>query len=201
MTAASGSQATENSFARDIAAARNNGYEGLGELLDLYRNYLLAIANREVGLDVAQKHAPSDVVQDTMCQAVRDFETFRGHTEHDLRSWLRQILLRNISDAHRRYRDVSKRQLARERPLTPSLGGLANSHETPSRLVCAVETVQTLHDAIDRLPEDYRQVIRLRNFQQASFDDIGLRLGRSPEAVRKLWSRAVQKLAAELLPE
>jgi len=37
-----------------------------------------------------------------------------------------------------------------------------------------------------------------RQMEDLSFDDIAARLGKSIEAVRKLWSRAIQQLQVEL---
>jgi RNA polymerase sigma-70 factor (ECF subfamily) len=52
--------------------------------------------------------------------------------------------------------------------------------------------------AINDLPEDYREVIRLRHFEGLLLEEVGKRIGRTPEAVRKLWVRGLEKLA-ELL--
>ena len=57
---------------------------------------------------------------------------------------------------------------------------------------------RALQDALAQLPDDYRQVITLRHQEQRSFEEIGILLGRSSEAVRKLWSRAIERLKQEL---
>jgi RNA polymerase sigma factor (sigma-70 family) len=49
-----------------------------------------------------------------------------------------------------------------------------------------------------RLPEDYRRVLQLRYWSGMTFVDIAPLLGRSPDAVRKLWYRAVERLQSEL---
>jgi len=49
-----------------------------------------------------------------------------------------------------------------------------------------------------RLPAEYRLVLELRYWGGLSFVDIAPRLGRSPEAVRKLWYRAVERVQEEL---
>jgi RNA polymerase sigma factor (sigma-70 family) len=48
--------------------------------------------------------------------------------------------------------------------------------------------------ALDSLPDDYRQVIALRYWENLDFDEIGQRMGRSAAAARKLWLRAVERL-------
>jgi RNA polymerase sigma-70 factor (ECF subfamily) len=66
--------------------------------------------------------------------------------------------------------------------------------ESPSRQMMAAEQAAALRAALLRLPEDYRQVILLRNIERLSFQEIGARLQRSNEAARKLWVRAVDRL-------
>jgi RNA polymerase sigma-70 factor (ECF subfamily) len=60
------------------------------------------------------------------------------------------------------------------------------------------EETAELKAAIARLSVDYQQVIRLRSFQRLSFVDVGRRLGRSADAARKLWVRAITRLQREL---
>src|SRR5258708_6099511 len=45
-----------------------------------------------------RKVAPSDLVQETMADAVRDFADFEGENEAQFLAWMRQILLYNLPD-------------------------------------------------------------------------------------------------------
>jgi RNA polymerase sigma-70 factor (ECF subfamily) len=49
-------------------------------------------------------------------------------------------------------------------------------------------------EALAELPADYREVFILRNLEQVPIDEIAARMGRSPNAVRKLWRRAMVAL-------
>jgi len=49
-----------------------------------------------------------------------------------------------------------------------------------------------------RLSDDYRQVILWRQVENLAFEEMAQRLGRSIDAVRKLWWRALQSLQKEL---
>ena len=79
-------------------------------------------------------------------------------------------------------------------------GGLAANMISPSGQAMEREQDQALQAALGRLPEDYRQVITLRYQEQLPFEEIGRLLQRSPEAARKLWARAVERLHEELDP-
>ena len=52
-----------------------------------------------------------------------------------------------------------------------------------------------LANALAQLESDDREVIVLRNIEQLEWSEVGARLGRSPEAARKRWTRALQRLA------
>ena len=57
-----------------------------------------------------------------------------------------------------------------------------------------------LADALEKLPADYREVFLLRNLEHIPFAEIAIRTGRSPGAVRMLWTRTIKKLS-QLLEE
>ena len=48
--------------------------------------------------------------------------------------------------------------------------------------------------AFEKLPEDYREVIFLRNLEGVSHEEIAKHLNRSLGAVRMLWVRALSQL-------
>src|SRR5262245_50318676 len=100
-----------------LPAARAGSQEALGLALEACRNYLLLIAERELDPDLRAKGGASDLVQETFLEAFRDFSRFHGTSEVELLAWLRQLLLHNLANFARRYRDTAKRQVGREVPL------------------------------------------------------------------------------------
>jgi RNA polymerase sigma-70 factor, ECF subfamily len=192
--------------ARWLPAARAGSREALGKVLEAAQHYLLSIARQELDPDLRAKNSPSDVVQETFVEAQRDFGQFQGDTEDELLAWLRQLLLHRVGKLRRRYRDTQKRRLTREVALGGDdssdgpAGGLAANMPSPSGQAMENEQDQTLQDALGRLPEDYRRIITLRYQEQLPFEEIGRLLQRSPDAARKLWARAVERLREELDP-
>ena len=75
---------------------------------------------------------------------------------------------------------------------------LADSLPSPSSLAVRRERAVLLADALEKLPPDYREVFVLRNIEHIPFNEIAVRMGRSPGATRVLWTRAMQRLS-ELL--
>jgi RNA polymerase sigma-70 factor (ECF subfamily) len=60
------------------------------------------------------------------------------------------------------------------------------------------EEARLLEAAMDRLPPDQREAILLRRYEELAFKDVGARLGRSEDAARKLFARAMTALAMEM---
>lgn len=149
---------------RWIELAQAGSREGLGQLLDACRDYLLLIANQRLPADLRAKTAASDLVQQTCLEAQRDFPAFRGRSEAELLAWLRRILLHNMANVARQFRTTDKRQVGREVTLDDApdqeLVHKNRSHDSPSSQVAACEQDEALRSAIDRLPEDYRLAIR-----------------------------------------
>src|SRR5262245_41493718 len=101
-------------FDRLLTAARSGCREALGALLDAFRRLLLRRARRELPEDLQAKCAASDLVQDTLVEAQRDFMQFRGNTDEELRAWLDQILQHNFANVSRAFRECQKRHIQRE---------------------------------------------------------------------------------------
>jgi RNA polymerase sigma-70 factor (ECF subfamily) len=189
----------EVDWVRRLEAARAGSSEAVGKLFEACRQYLILIANQEVDAPLAVKISPSDLVQETFLKAHREFPQFGGHSEAALHHWLRRILLNAMGDATRRFQ-ADKRDLAREVPSAGAGKQAPAAGASPSSVVSAREQDDLLQDAIARLPAERQQVILWRNYDRLPFEEIGRRLGRSAEAARKLWARALEELQALLEP-
>jgi RNA polymerase sigma factor (sigma-70 family) len=77
-------------------------------------------------------------------------------------------------------------------------GLVANRQESPSARAHEREQSVLLADALARLTADDREVITLRNLRELSWNDVASSMGRSPDAVRMLWTRAVRHLGEQL---
>jgi RNA polymerase sigma-70 factor, ECF subfamily len=137
---------------------------------------------------------------------VRALPQFRGGTEKELTAWLRQILAHALAHEIRRYRGARKRDLEREVPLDRQLTQtslrlgdlLPAAGSSPSRVLIRRERQVLLAQALERLPDDSREVIVLRNLEGLSHDEVAQRMGRTTGAVRMLWVRALARLRQEV---
>jgi RNA polymerase sigma-70 factor (ECF subfamily) len=140
-----------------------------------------------------------------MLQAHRHFAQFRGQTEQEFLAWLRQVLLSSLSHFVERHILAAKRNIRREvsieesavvknEPLRNERAAAGSPGETPSAVVRQREAAAILTDRLAKLPPAYREVLTLRHMEDLPFDEIAVRLQRTPAAARMLWLRAIQKL-------
>ncbi|MFO0897107.1 MAG: sigma-70 family RNA polymerase sigma factor [Pirellulales bacterium] len=190
---------------QQIRAARQGCRTSLGQLAATYRAYLLRIANEELGrTGLDARLGASDVVQETLLHASTRFDRFHGETGEELLRWLRKLLINNLTTAIRRHRLAQIRSDRLEVPLesgrirSGDLQQTGSLGETPSRIVAREEELERLLAAIETLPPLWREIVLLRNFGQCSYEELGEFFGRSPEAARKLWNRAVAALGRRL---
>ena len=148
----------------------------------------------------------SDVVQETFLEAHRDFAQFRGGSETAFIGWLRGILVSNLANVVRRYRGTQARDVRLEQQLVVELDrssqqidrGLAAPQSSPSQHAARREQAVLLANALDRLPEQYREVIILRHLEGLKFPEVARRMGRTEGSVQKLWARALTELRRSL---
>ena len=188
-----------------LARARIGDEAALGRLLELYRNYLRLVARALIGQALRVRLDASDLIQETFLKAAREFSHFLGSTEPELTAWLRQILVRTLASQakhHRRQGRDYQRQESLEAMLDRSSAAvqraLAAPVETPSHHAVRREEAVLLADALETLPAHYREVFILRNLEHIPFDQIAVRMGRSPGATRVLWKRAMDRLSQSL---
>jgi RNA polymerase sigma-70 factor (ECF subfamily) len=178
----------------------------LGPRLEAHRDYLTVLARMQIGRHLQGKVDPADVVQETFLHAVRDVAQFRGTSDQELAGWLRQMLAARLADQVRRYCGTQSRDVHLEQALQVGLDqssqvldrGLVAPLSTPSQQAARHEQATWLAQALERLPTDYRDVLVLHHLEECDFPEVARRMGRSVEAVKKLWARALARLRRAL---
>lgn len=189
-----------------LRAARAGSDSALGKALELYRPNLTRMARNGGGGELGAKAGLSDLVHETFLAAVKYFPRFRGSSIEEFNAWLEKILRTRIATLKRRYLGTRKRAIQQEVPLRRAGSSLRQGAQplakvpSPSQKAMQNESKRLLHEALARLPADYRRVIQLRKVEEHSFFEIGGIMGRSEDAARMLYARAVERLRAEMEP-
>ncbi len=113
---------------------------------------------------VRDVHDAQDVVQEAYLRAIRSFDGFHGE---DGRSWLLAIVRNTCYDWLRKHR-IPGAAIEREE----DLDSLAD--ETPSAETMQLREAdrQLIHDCLERLPQEYREVLVLRELEEMSYRQI-----------------------------
>lgn len=176
----------------------------LNKSLESTRRYLLKIANSEISDNLRAKEGPSDVVQETLLEAFRDFSQFRGESPEELQGWLRRILLNNIDRIADYYR-AQKRAVAREvsagsfQAMNDYVDSLAAEVPTPSAHLIRKEFAEILDGVLEQLPNRERDLLVWRN-EGCTFEEMGKRVGYSAAAAHKNWLKALGHARQKLAP-
>lgn len=194
---------------RLLEQARCGDADSLGLLLRKYFRYLNSLSRGHIDERIRMRVSASDVVQETLLEAHRDFQNFVGTSIEEFTGWLRKILFSNLASAIECHVLAAKRDVRKQHSLDEKIndashpaGHFAGRLQAPASSSSSPlhrdESLRQLTIAIGQLPEAYRQVIQMRHFDGLSFAEIAQRLGRNPGATRMLWVRAVGKLKNNL---
>jgi RNA polymerase sigma-70 factor (ECF subfamily) len=173
--------------------------------LDRFREYHCLLARTRLAPQLQGKLDASDVVQQTLLEAFKARDQFRGQTDAEYAAWLRQILARNLSNALRDF-GRARRDVSRERSLEAAIDDsssrleawIAAEQSSPRQRADKNEQVLRLAEALAAVPHDQRTVLELRHLQGRSLAEIALTMNRSPAAVAGLLHRGLKALREQL---
>ena len=192
----------EPNLAELLIRAKAGDREALGSAVELYRGYLMLLARTQIGRRLQGKADAADLVQETFLEVHQHIDRFRGSSESEFLAWLRTILAAVISNHVRRYLGTRQRDARLEQALALELDDtsgvmqreLVATCSTPSRNAAKREALVILANALEQLPEDYRQVIMLRHLEGLPFAEVAVRMGKTVPSVQNLWVRALHRL-------
>lgn len=144
---------------------------------------------------------PADVMQVTYIEAFLRIGQFDASRADAFAPWLRRIAENNLRDAIRGLQAQKRPQPAARVALTAGadsqdvlLAELGVTTTTPSRHATREERSSRLKAALDALPDDYGQVVRLYDLECLPIAEVAERMGRSAGAVHMLRARAHDRL-------
>lgn len=161
---------------------------------------MLAVARR-----LLPKEADAqDAVQDAFLQAFKALERFEGGSK--LSTWMHRIV---VNAALMKLRTRRRKPEVAIDDLLPRFEDDAEAHhvepvadwrDSAVEEVTRSETKDLIHSAIERLPEDYRTVLVLRDIEQLNTAETASELGVTESVVKTRLHRARQALRSLLDP-
>jgi RNA polymerase sigma-70 factor, ECF subfamily len=169
----------------------------LDALLGKLRPYLRLLIQLRLGRDPGRGPDASDLVQESLLRIYRGFGRFAGQGVPELLGWVGQIAA-HVVVSWERHRGAEKRDCRRDAAGAQFLAGAVSRDSTPEQCVLRDEEAVRLAEALERLPDPYREVIQGRLFDRLSFASLSKRTGKSAGALRVLCLRAVERLRKDL---
>jgi len=169
------------------------------ELVRTFGGRLLAVARRFV----RQDEDAQDIVQSAYMSAFRALDQFEGNCQ--LSTWLHRIV---VNTALMKLRSKRRRPEESIEDLLPAfqedghhVDQFADWTTPADQLIERNETRATVRACIDRLPDNYRTVLLLRDIEERSTQDVADALSMTATAVKVRLHRARQALSTLLRQE
>jgi RNA polymerase sigma-70 factor (ECF subfamily) len=187
-----------------VLRAQGGDQDSLNRLCERYYDRVRKIVRLRLGARLRNSVDSGDILQETFLAAVRSLDSFEMREEASLVNWLSRLAERQIIAAAD-YHGAKKRDQRRNVPLTSSPGSsqdLGRSGSLPDERMplpldaTASEEEQRIVEAcLAELPEEYRELILLRNYAGASWESVAEETGRpSAAAARMMHARAMVEL-------
>ena len=178
-----------------LIAAQAGDREAKERLFTTFRLHLRRQARQKRMETIRARGWDSDVAQEALLKAHKDFDTFQGKTPEQFEAWVMAIVDHEAANYRRRYLSTQKRQASREVPLyeeneVPPLASWpeADTRTPPERLI-RKELPQDTLGLIEQLPARTRDIARLKS-EGLTFAEIGQRIGCTAKAAEQAMRRA-----------
>jgi RNA polymerase sigma-70 factor, ECF subfamily len=158
------------------------------QLLARVRPRLVLWAATRMSAELRASYDAEDVAQDVLLAVHRNFERLAPRAPAEFLPWLFGVAEHRLLDLVDRVRAAKRNGEAPPSPTVRSASSLAGLKEDSERLLRAIAA----------LPDDYREVLRLRRFEDLPSDEVGRLMGRTEGAVRVLYFRAIAALREEM---
>ena len=159
-----------------------------GGSLMRFEKRLLARIRKMMGPEAREGAESGDVLQSVYADALARLSAGKVEGEQ-LLPWMTEVARHKIIDEVRR---------RREQPMTTGSADAVGENATPAKRLSEAEIEHGLHEALSGLDPERRRVVTLRCEDGASWLEIAHALGRSEEAARKLYHRALLELGGHL---
>ncbi|HET7217195.1 MAG TPA: sigma-70 family RNA polymerase sigma factor [Vicinamibacterales bacterium] len=183
-------------LARSAGGRAPTDRAALERLYERYTPRLLSYIRIKIGRRLREKMESRDILQATLLKSFQHLDEFRGADGRALMAWLARIAEREIVD-RADFHGRQKRDAASEAPIDDHQDVAARMRSALSQLIVSEQAAQ-VEAAMESLSDGQREIILLRKFEELSFPEIASRLGKSEDACRMSFARAMTALTLKL---
>jgi RNA polymerase sigma-70 factor (ECF subfamily) len=186
-----------------LCRARDGDELAVRLLLDRYRGRLRRMIEVRLDTRLAARLDASDVVQETLMDAVHRLDSYLRERPLPFYPWLHRLASERIAQAHRHHLGALRRRAGRELAGGTHWAGASSRHlvemllasgTSPSGRVIREEDREAVWRALDELSPQDREILMMRYLDQLAFAEIAVVLGISDGAARLRHYRALQRI-------
>jgi len=173
-----------------ISSARSGSRKSLGELAVAVRERLYPFVFRTT----LNHDLTEDVLQETLLAVVRQVASLRESQR--FWPWVYRIAWSKIQDSHRRNR------LRRSGKILLLQNHVSDARAGSNSILDAqihAESIRQVSEVLEQLSGQYKDVLRLRYYEQLPYDRIASMTSTTPQMARVRFHRAKKSLKARLL--
>lgn len=180
-----------------LRQARTGSEEALDLLYRRYADRLLATIRLRMGPELRGQLESRDLLQSCLMKSFESIDQFEQAHEGSLMAWLSRIAENEIRDQIK-FQRRQRRDARRNLPIDEAAKPLEQKVRSSLSRVILGERTREVERALETLSPEYREVILLRKLEEHGWEEIGRRMGKSPDACRMLLARAMTALTLEL---
>jgi RNA polymerase sigma-70 factor (subfamily 1) len=172
---------------------RHGDGAALEALLARFEEDLRRTAGKGLPKNLRRRVSVSDILQETRLTAFERRSEFRWGGPGSFRRWVMGIAGNKVLQAIRHHLGTGKRSARREAAgdERPSSGALPSPGPSPSQVAVASELDAMARRAMDSLPPEEREVLRLAREQGLTMTEIAESRGIDPGTAKRLYGKAV----------
>lgn len=174
----------------DVPKMVDRAQQGDEDAFALLYSHFLPSVHRRVWHMVPQQDV-DDVTQEVFIAVIKSIGSFRGDSKFS--TWLRTLTNRQVANYYRR-RERKDMDIAEDVDVYSEELGVAD----PGHDMRREEDYIAMRSALANLPEHYQTILLLRFAERLRFHEIANELGKSLDATKSMFRRALAALQAEL---
>jgi RNA polymerase sigma-70 factor (ECF subfamily) len=174
--------------------ARGGAPDDVNAFYERCARKLLPLIRLRLGRTLRREMESRDILQTVLCKSFQRLKQVDDPAA--VMSWLAKIAeneIRDQADFHQRQR----RDAAQRAPLDDAAEVPAPVRQALSQAILS-EQGQRLEAALDAMTDAERELIVLRKFEELTFPEMAARLGKSEDACRMAFSRAMAALTIRM---
>jgi RNA polymerase sigma-70 factor (ECF subfamily) len=176
--------------------ARGGGPDAVNAFYERCARKLLPLIRLRLGRTLRAELESRDILQTVLCRSFERLDQVKDPAA--VMGWLARMAeneIRDQADFHGR----DRRDAARRAPIDAAAGVPAPVRQALSLAIIS-EEMSRLEQVLESLPEAQREIIMLRTFEELSFPEIAARTGKTEDACRMVFSRAMAALTVKMAP-